>query len=276
MGMDYIRFQVDRVDPELIELVRQQAVARQSCVDWYSHASIDPVTRKLLEAVNRPIYLSASQAIEERIQITPDEVGAAERSPVWRVSAIAANSAFPPLWRVQSQRTILPDELPGQLRQWKEWVLQLRRGEQVDSVCWLHLIHLLEVLRYQIGRMKSAALDLTTRQAAWAQKPEMVRVRDEILKLREPREVEVPITPTSVEGPPDHEVYADVLALVDDANRLNREWDYHAKHRFGDHRAHYFRQAEDLRSCVSPESMDPFLDWLEGCVEAREGLYFDY
>jgi hypothetical protein len=275
-------------DPdELRRLVREEAAAYQSIYGWSPVSDVDPVWSGLQLGLNWPACLRATRAIRELVEDASwdDERQCAtdhpELVPCWRVSVIAGNPTFPPLVRCQAGRSILPDELPGQTEAWRRWAEEAARGTHDDYLRELHWYTGADWTRHHWSVLHAAAVGSLTATGAWASKPDLIAVREEILRLPEPPVPSIRLSPgegktraTEVLDTGYPVCLAAARTLVD----VTRRWDRNVS---GNRKLRYYENYYDLTlDAFRARAADPwlreFLTWADRCADLGFGLRLDY
>jgi hypothetical protein len=286
MGIDYVRFRTSKPESELRELVNRQAMAAQSMWGWHVHADPDhDLTRyKLMVQVHQATYHSVCESLEPSLEfaVWDEAAGAAADIPdlewSWRIAVISDNPIFPPLWRVQSKRTILPSELSGQLDQWRTWAEEVTRGLHEPYVRRLLLHHDSDFLSYHWSYLRSMAESTSEKEANWARTPEIKAVREQILRIPVPPILAAPLVPTACEDKVSLQQHDELQRLTSEIKTLTRAWNYHARsnYRLSDYRSSYHATVDEFRREAASEWLTAFFAWGQRCCDERFGLYFDY
>lgn len=286
MGVDYFRFRLTQRSPSLETLVRQQSIAYQSMRGWHSDAASDvnDTLRAILEEIHLPDYRAASDEIRSLVDFPPFAAPESDRvtdipdlPALWRVRAIGGNPIFPPLWRVQAHRTILPDELSDQVGQWTRWATEVADGLHDGYLRWLHLHAMSDFLRYHWSYLRGNAIYSLSKSEEWARSADLAQVRDQILRLPEPLVVAAPIVPSACKVGSD--VYQGIQAEVKTINELTRSWNALADTgaKLPDYPADaYHETLNDFRAMAVDDWLLQFLDWAQRCADENFGLYLDY
>jgi hypothetical protein len=272
---------------KLRELARAEAVAYQSMNGWYPVHETDPVARDIQLELHRVACGAATEAIRERTDWAgwdrerecatdyPDLV------PTWRVLVLSQNPIFPPLVRCQAFRTILPDELPDQLAAWRQWTEGVLHGDHDAYLRELHCYVTADWARYHWSCLHRTAVNSLSAIGGWASKPELVAVRDEILRLPEPAILRIPVMPTSLpRGLPDidfADAYPAALATARSLVELTKRWDACVR---DNKKLKYYEECyrfslDDFRAHASEQWVQEFFAWAGQCVELGFGLCLD-
>lgn len=286
MGIDYVRFRTDKPESELRDLVDRQAMAAQSMWGRNTYANPDNSLTEyhLMERIHQAAYRSACDSLEQALQFATwnEATGAAADIPdldwSWRISVISGNAIFPPLWRVQSNRTILPSEVSDQLNRWRTWVEEVSRGLYEPYVRRLLLHHDTDFLWYHWSYLRSMAEQTSTKEANWAQTPEIKAVRQQILQIPEPRILAAALEPETCDDEVGRRQHDELRELVNQINASTRAWNYHAKNNFRlpDYRSSYHATVDAFRQNATGEWLADFFVWVHRCCKENFGLYFDY
>ena len=290
VGIDWSRASVSRdADPVLIgRLIEQQSLAYQSMGGWKPQAGsdYDGVLRDLLNRLHEKSYLTASAALRKLLtfpKLDDDQFYALDipdLDPCWRVYPITDNPTFPPLWRVQAYRTLLPDQLYSQIREWKRWKEQVLGAEQDDYLRELHVYETSDLMRYHWTILRENVIASRDRAYDWAMKPNLTEICERILRLPEPAVVDARIDPGD-EGPTNRDEFneryqasfASLSVLLD----LTRSWnsevpeDWKVEYECG-----YDLTIESFRDKCRDPWLHEFLDWADRCAEQGFVLFLDY
>jgi hypothetical protein len=289
MGVDWFRATVKPgVDRSRLEqLVEQQAVAFQSMYGWNSVAcqDADGVRNALLGKLHAGMYRSASDAIRELLDFPgwDRSEGCAEDIPdlipCCRVNPITNNVTFPPLWRMRAHRTILAERLGDQLAQWQAWAEQVAQGDHDEYIRELHMHVSSDWMKYHWSCLREAATASLSPSGEWAKKPELVEVREQILRLPEPFVFMPRIDPEETAHEADDNaryeaLFAEIRRLID----LTRAWNYNVKkHRaIKYYESCYHMSLDDFRDQARDAWLQDFFLWAERCAASGFALYLDY
>ncbi|HVX14805.1 MAG TPA: hypothetical protein VHC22_26685 [Pirellulales bacterium] len=292
MGIDWSRMRPKHdADPAEVErLIRRQAEAFQATPYHWATDTLTPDSylERTREQSERA-YLEAFRALKELLDFPEydDETDQcrdrADLAPCWRVYAITWTTVFPPQWRLRAHRTILPHELASQIEEWQSWLSAVEAGRFRRYLLDLYIYEATMVLRVHDELLKDLAAASLSKQTAWARRPELAVVREQILGLTAPDLASAPLRPATDDesffDPGDDARYrdlqqriAEVCTLTQDWNRAVRKprWRLDTWHR-GNHPDFdgFLAQARD------PWLRD-FLNWAETCNALGMGLFFDY
>jgi hypothetical protein len=287
MGVDYFRFRLKpNADREVIEsLVRRQSVAFQSMWGWHSAAcsDVNALWRALAEELHLESYLTASRRLRNHIELPEcDENGCAkdisDLAPCWRVSPIAGNPAFPPLWRMRAYRTILPDELQSQVAEWRTWAQEVVAGKHDDYLRRIHMHATSDFLRYHWSYLRGHASASQHKTTKWTSKPELHTIRHDILSLPEPQVFKAPVDVSARDEPFDDVRYADLLAQVRRLIALTRSWNRNVPRswKVPDYTSNYDLTLDELKNKALDDWLTDFLAWADRCSENGFGFFLDY
>ncbi len=228
--------------------------------------------RELYEA-----YRSASEELSSLI-----DFGMSEEYPEYvdsfRVGPMAS-WVFPPQWRTAAYRTILADELPGQLRVWESWINAVRQGRLRRYLLELYLYEMTMELFWAWGELRESAEYVAALTNAWTRRPHCVAVREEIAQLPRPTVIGAPVhvPEDDQEQKPTGEQLATLKIVEEQAKtyrRIARQWcrntrnvqcGYYSLHDF----AGYLEFAND-------PLVDEFFAWARKWESRKYGLYLDY
>jgi hypothetical protein len=289
VGIDWLRMtpKPDADPDELRRLVREQAVAFQSLYGWESTGAHDEMRDSLLGELHFGPYRAACHTLVSRIDFPPvrDEDGCAvdhpALAPCFRVYPITRNPTFPPLVRCRAGRTILPDELPGQLAEWRRWAEEAARGDHDDYLRELHWYDTADWARCHWSCLHAAAVGSLSATGAWASKPGLIAAREEILRLPEPTVPRVRLSPDDKKpwDPADLEAgYPACLAAARTLAELTRRWDRNVG---GNRKLRYYENSyhltlDEFRARAADPWLHEFFAWAGRCAELGFGLYLDY
>jgi hypothetical protein len=290
MGVDWVRAYVpqDSRAARLEELVEQQAVAFQSMWGWSSHAAsdYDAVRRALNERLHFAAYHAASDSLRELLTF-PEWYEARgcprdlpELAASWRVYAITYNPIFPPLWRLQANRTLLPDRLRLQIREWKRWIEQAAGGERDDYLRELHLCDTSDFMHYHWSYLRGNATASLSEDGHWAKKPDLDEVRERILRLSEPIVTDARLDPSDGASADGERLDAHCRGLFDDLAvllDLTRAWNsmVQGNWKVPDYEDSYALTFDAFKEKARDPWLLHFLQWTEDCAERGFALYLD-
>jgi hypothetical protein len=286
MGIDWCPFKPKAgvAHDELVELVTAQSRAFQSLDEFWS---VDPSPMCRTEATARKgtpngaarkTYLAASERLAGLIDFGGNQQHS-DLTDSFRVYPITRTTIFPPQWRMRAHRTILPDELPGQLDRWMQWVNAVRQGRLRGYLMTLYLYET-TMLLFAAWHELQQGLELTkVLTNKWAQKPEFRALRDEIASLDKPR---IRAAPVHVPDPSTEQTLdASQTAEWRDAerrrvqiSRLVRRWNRTAKKARCSQRSPvdfvmFIEQSRD-------SWLDEFFAWARAWELRGYGLYLHY
>lgn len=299
MGTDWTRMRLkqgaDRA--ELKRLVSRQAEAFQGMPAYWD---TDPQAQTSGSYYHRtrdqfePAYLEASEALKERLDFshydyeTDQCCDYPDLAPCWRVYPITGTKVFPPPWRLRAHRTILPDELASQIKEWRDWLSAVESGQFRRYLFDLYVYEATMLLYVHDELLRELAEVSMTRQTMWARRPEVVAVRQCILASPAPQFAPAPIGPPAEDenflDPTDDARYRDLWQRIVEVCRLNRDWnevvsaDVIKEHGWKldgwDIGAHPDFECF-LAQAHAPRLLD-FLNWAETCSSLGMGLFLDY
>lgn len=290
MGIDWVRMRPTHdADPaELDRLIRQQAETFQGMPYCWATDSLTPDSyhQRTRDQFERA-YLKSCEALKEHLDFShyDDETDQCrdypDLAPCCRVYPITGTTVFPPPWRLRAHRTILPDELASQIKEWRDWLLAVESGRYRRYLLDVYVYEATMLLCVHDGLLRELAEVSLTSQTTWARQPQVVVVRERILALTAPQLAPAPI------GPPtqgerlldsgDDARYHDLWQRLVELGTLTREWNKAV----GDESWHlrtwdahldfdgFLAQARD------PWLLD-FLNWAETCSSLGMGLFLDY
>jgi len=288
MGVNFYRFRLKSgVEPASLEtLIEQQAVAFQSM--WGGPSSeefaVKMISVSLSEHLHRDTYHTASKVLRNRIELPEwdDEnqcaVDLPDLVPSWRVYPITYNRIFPPLCRMQAYRTFLPGQLGTQIPEWRKWIQEVLAGEHDDYLRSLHLYETSRVLQQHWSRLHGCACASLEKTTNWTRKPELIEVREQILRLREPCVMETRISASEPRRPVDDEICAEFFENVGRVLDLTREWDRRVpgKWKVGYYPKHYEFTLDEFKKNAEDDWLQEFFAWGDHCIERGFGWFLDY
>lgn len=187
----------------------------------------------------------------------------------WRIAAIGLNQILPAEWRLAAYRSFLPEELPGRLRQWESYISEVRRGGHRDYLYAWYCYATTRQLEGEWQLLRERATAARDRGNAWAVKPALVEVREQILAM-----------PLPVRSPPPYWDAGRVVAVSpreDGARRLAvaREWN----RRVPSGQKVRVSQVPDFGRQLEEDLSNPWftecLDWLRVSADDGYGLLLD-
>ncbi|MHC5538096.1 hypothetical protein ACYOEI_07690 [Singulisphaera rosea] len=291
MGVNWVRATLPRASSldRLEALVEQQAIASQSMWGWSSLASsdYDAVRRALNERLHLDAYRAASDAFFECLSFPdwddarncPSDIP--ELAASWRVSAITNNPIFPPLWRLQANRTLLPESLRLQIGEWRQWIEQVVGGKIDLYLSELHLCATSDFMHYHWSYLRGNAWATLKQNGDWAKSPDLAELREKILRLSEPVVIEAWIDPlddlSAIHNGRDvgyGALYEDLAILLE----LTRAWNsiVHGDWAIPDYEENYARTLDDFKEKARDPWLLEFLRWAGDCVDQGLALYLEY
>jgi hypothetical protein len=281
MGVDWIPC---RIEPNVAEEVVARAAKLESerfCADggWISHelwpfAGKDPLEEWVRgELRNNPMNEGATQ----RLQSIADLLLLKNNS--FRVNVIGDLKIFPLEWRKAAYRTILPSELPAQFRKWVTFRDEVRAGNHRTYLSDV-LIYCREVelARYQLedfGGIKNSEGS----SASWAQRPESIAARENLLALPKPTTPRPPkwccdyIADASARS----DRLADLQTRRQQLCKLARDWNEASRRgnwKIAD--PVIIPEVEDwIGEQLKSDWFDEFTVWIEPWIDGGYGLYRD-
>ena len=292
MGINWCRMspKPDTDRGELLRLIEQQAIAFQGMPYYWA---TDPVetpdsyhenTRRQYEEQ----YLASSRALEGLLEFPhcdPD-TGTANDDPTldpsMRVYPITHNTIFPPQWRLQAHRTFLPEQLPGQIAIWKNWITDISEGCHRHYLLDLYLHETTMRLATHCQDLQSVAEGSLSKTAKWVATPDLVAVRKRIASFPIPTIYPAPVvTPLASSEQTinldEHSRYQFVCSQMDDLISLTRSWDRRAK---DDWKVRYYQDHyqtfQQYLDQYQDEWLRSFFTWADTCCSKGFGLFLDY
>jgi hypothetical protein len=272
---------------ELRRLARQEAVAYQSMSGWYPARAVDPVSLAVQYALHDADCGAAAAALRERTEWAGWDHArecasdVPDLMPTWRVSVVSQNPTFPPLVRCQAFRTILPDELPDQLARWRRWVEGVVRGDHDAYLRELHWYSTADWAWYHWSCLHAAATASLAAPGAWASKPELVEVREAILRLAQPTVPGIAVSPDPGRPSPDRDkletAYPATLTTAHTLAELTRRWDrcVRENRKLKYYEGCYRFALDEFREHASGRWLGEFFAWTGRCAELGFGLGLD-
>lgn len=289
MGVDWFRFRVppDASHAELAQLVREQAAAYQAWlklwddtspdVDWQEKPYESKAGRALLSA-----YGSSSDALEDRLEFLDDH---SEEFPLaWRV-LVMQSPVIPLEMRREAHRTILPDELPGQLKAWQEYVTTVRDGGHRAYLFELYLHEQSASMRSLWRDLRATAARTADADEAWAKEPRLEKTRERAAQLPEPIQHPAPRWPhegelTARVAEEDPRFVALRRSAVDLFSTIGAFNDSVPKRAGKFHGVPFYLEehpasVEDLAARAEDPWLTAFLAWVQRCCALGQGLFHD-
>jgi hypothetical protein len=293
VGIDWYRVKVkagtDRA--RLESLVVQQASGAQALYGWSPTSRRDAVGYELRKRLNFESYCAASRELQSLLEFpTLDQenhcaTDIPDLSLCWRITHIAGNDTFPPLWRVQAHSSFLPGQLPAQVARWRNWSEQVISGEHDDYARELHMYHVADFLEYHVEYLRDVAQYSLQRTNNWTKKPELEPVREAILRLPRPG-IEAVAGLVRID-PADNKKYDRIditvrynalIKHVEQVLELTRAWNRLVPHksRVPYDGGTYSLTLDEFKEWASSAWLNDFLEWAERCVALGFGFYYDY
>lgn len=165
----------------------------KSNVPYLTHVLLNE--DEAIEASHRALV--ASNKLEELLQVPAlKENGEQVKSSNVEIitpAIIDADWVYPAEWRVVSERSYLPDELPTYVNQWRNHVEAFKQGafEQYYFEWYLYVYGHHLVSSWQ--RLRSWAKDVEGRSNAWAQRAKDANLHVEAMQFERPETYESPL-----------------------------------------------------------------------------------
>ena len=285
MGVDWVRMRPKSGAgaDELRALARAEGLAYQSCDGWYPVSEAGSLRPDIGRALHETALAAATAGVRARVELAgwDHDRGCAadvpDLVPSWRVAVIAGNPAFPPLDRCRAFRTIPPDELPDQLAAWRRWVEDAGAGRHDTYLRDLHWYGTADWARYHWSVLHENAVRSFAAAGAWAKRPALAAVRDDILRLPEPVVPRVAVTPDRMEkgggGPLAAKDYRSTLEAARALAELTRRWDGCVR---GNQKLRYYEDCykftlDEFRAHLAGAWLAEFFAWADRCVAAGFG-----
>jgi hypothetical protein len=285
MATDWCRaeLQNDADTASLGRLIEQQASASQSIWGWQTS---DLVGADLAFRLHGERFRSATRELREAFifpgwdaeHACPHDIPLLDNRR--RVTAIAQNPLFPPLWRCRAYRTFLPNSLGTRLSQWTSWADQVAGGAHDEYVQELHLHATCRVMKGHWSDLRHLAIGALARSAAWASSHDLRELRDAILRLPEPGIEAIRLDPSDPALPGQADIAArqeTALAQVKTLVALTSAWDAQVpgNKKLGYTERHYDVTIEQFRSRGRATQLRDFLDWARQCQQRGFALFLD-
>ena len=224
-------------------------------------------------------YIAASQELRNYIDFITEKISD-DFLCCQRVSVISVNHIFPIEWRISAFRTILPNQLPAQLEQWRSYINAVNQGHYraflLDLFLYLachQVLNLWEEMQY----LAKKTLEKTNK---FTQKSEFIKTRQQILNFpslptfQAPHWAEVDFQNQSVTVESDPR-YKQMMTYQNDIEALRRDWKYNVPSswrpmRFSPYTFERFLEYGYL------ERLQDFFTWLDKCCQYDFGLYLDW
>jgi hypothetical protein len=285
MGQDWVRAHLRNDAPleEVARLVREQARASYDLRGyWESHYDF---RKEVPPLDDTDAHRRFGACFEALVRYVRDEDRPAGDGPaeLRRTYQVTRNRVFPPEWRTQATRSFLPRELRAHVRAWRTYIEQLRQGQHRGYLRELFAHDLsLDVVSFW-RQLRSRAERARERTNRWAQKPEVVDVRERILSTPEPPFHPAPVWAVWRDAPDAFEPRTiDTYHTLEKSGpyaQLLREWNRRvaSNNRVSPHFWNSPVGQEplewQLRATTGPD-MDDFFDWLEPAGADGMLLYF--
>lgn len=281
MGIDWLRMrpQANADAQTLARLVELQAEGfRDGYPDaWKIGGEVAAVSDERRLDRQRQ-YQEASQQLRALLEFPPHDP---DLDLGRRNYAIARNRIFPPCWQVAANRTFLPQALADQLVVWKTWLAEVAAGKHQTYLLQQYLYETTTDLDAYSRELKEAAQTSLTVTAAWAGKPDLVALREQIFAYQAPPIHPAPNFPwperRNAEVPLDHSPLLAIQQKLDELVGLTRNWDRRVKgsRKLGYYQNYYCTFAEYVDQATSPDLQEE-LDWLTACSDRAMGVFLDY
>lgn len=189
-----------------------------------------------------------------------------------RIYVITWEELFPIEWRLDSQRTILPWELPDQIEIWQSYRRDVASGMHRPFLRELYVYdHLCSLKSIDVANFVSVVESSRTSNASWAARPEVASFRDEILSaplVTRPLPPQWPHGGSCLFEEQLKSTYARVDAAVTRWNEVVQR---------GNKRAHRPKSPLEFEAWIAyrlkEEWFGSFLDWAKPWVDGGYGLY---
>jgi len=285
MGIDWFPFKPKRgADLTRIEiLARLQGATFQAMPEMWNTDPLPPYSTEQYERDRQShaeLYEEYRAASEELRSLI--DFGMCEEDPEYVESfrvAPMASGVFPPQWRMTAYRTILPDQLPAQLRVWESWLNTVRQGRLRRYLLEVYLYETTMELSWAWEELREMADYVNTLTNTWTRRPHCIAVREEIAQLPRPAVFGAPIRvpEDNLDQDPTEEQLATLKEVEEEAvhcRRLARRWHRNTKNcACGHYSLHDF--AEYLEFAHDPH-LDELFVWARKWESRGYGLYLDY
>ncbi len=198
--------------------------------------------------------------------------------PCFPIRAIFDNPTFPPCWRIEACRSYLPPELEKRLLVWKQWSQEVADGQHLDYLKRLHAYDTSKIVWKHWDDLQFRVSATKTMDKIWVYNPKLVRLRNKILALPEPKILPMPKHPDEQrDGLAEEEyqaVFKDVAFYFDMSKRWNGVSKGFSKCHYS--AGHYKLDFNAFKAEAYNASMQDFLQWADKCVLHHFGLFLDY
>jgi hypothetical protein len=288
MGVDYCRISLKPgVDPEAVRpLVERQAEAAfryGGFFYYYQEALVGRVDPWHSDQAALEDFLRACEALEDRIVFHTIQRNGEEYRDTYRTLPITGGEIFPLEWQVAAHRTFLPDELPGFVKVWRDYLEQVERGWHRGYLTLSHVYQDWCFVREIWEELDGIARGVPDRANVWAQRPALLAVVESLASMGPPPDQPLPRWTAwrdRPQAPLDPEDAQRAAAWLDFRARLEtviRGWNSRvpSKHKIPLSRLGKFNPIEPwIAEHLADDYRRDFFDWLDDCCAHGHGLYY--
>lgn len=282
MGQDWCRMRLrDGADVETVKrLIEEQALAWSQYQDSWSDFTWSEADdyKKYERKQATQAYVHASNALQDHLHIpvfidhTINLNAPAIMREQVRMGGVGYNDIFPEELRVHAFRTYLPDELPAQVAEWKNFIDGVRAGDYGAYLLDYHLYEQSHNAKLFWQELQENARSLSHRSNAWAQRLLATSIPEQIFTLPEPITYALPAW-TNDKSPVDYQTdsrYIELQQTVDRLHIVRKEWNRHVSSKA--------KRSFDIETfekyLEGTNYANDLLGWLERCVADGVGVYF--
>jgi hypothetical protein len=288
MGVDYCRISLKPgIGPDDARLmVERQAVAvvlYGGFFYYYQHEIIGWPDGWIATKPALHEFVDASAELEERLLFHAISRNGETYRDCLRTSPISGSMIFPIEWQIGANRSFLPDELPGRIRQWRGYLAEIERG-------W-HRSYLTLSLAYKDWSFVTDIWDGLAQSAREARfgddtaavRPALQPILDQIIALGTPPAIPVPRwkgwadRPKSPLDKVDRERLDAWLGFRTRLGDTLRQWNARvpARHKIPLGRLGRIPEIEVwIAEELAREDRRELLHWLDDCCAQGHGLYY--
>jgi hypothetical protein len=191
-----------------------------------------------------------------------------------RVSVISSEVLFPIEWRIDAERTILPWELGDQLAEWQRYREEVEQGRHRPFLQQLYIYACLhEFVTVDLANFIAVVQRSPTATGNWAERPEVVACRDEVLAAPI---LTLPVPPRWPSGGGESDLMATERAFAKVESSVSA-WNRAVQR--GNVRLRLPRRPLPFEQWIATRLDDgwysSFLDWVEPWKRGGYGLYRD-
>ena len=286
MGVDWFRVRPKASsDPaELRSLIGRQAVAFQSITKFWIDCPLELPADRLDREKKTWIdeYLLSSKLLAEQFEMPPydEDKGCCsdipDLEPCRRTACILDNPIFPPPWAKEGNRSFLPGELLEQVSVWQNWIREVACGKHREYLLQLWAYRESMMLYHHWQTLQEMAQKTVGRTNQWAQKPSLLKARDEVEKCAAPA---IHPAPVSIEWDYawSETLQSEILRTTSELVSLTRRWDSCVKDSYKvRYYQRFYRSLDEWIEEGTGTSYTEGLEWAARCGSLGFGLYLDY